>query len=49
MFRCWRVREDIKNLDKQFIAMNISPGGCADLLAVTYMLYFLENQIKMSS
>lgn len=37
--------EDIENLDKQFISMNISPGGCADLLAITYMLYFLENSI----
>lgn len=37
--------EDIENLDKQYISMNISPGGCADLLAITYMLYFLENTI----
>lgn len=35
--------EDIENIDKQFIDMNISPGGCADLLAITYMLYFMEE------
>jgi holo-ACP synthase/triphosphoribosyl-dephospho-CoA synthase len=35
----------IENLDKQFIDMNISPGGCADLLAITYMLYFIEEYI----
>lgn len=37
--------EDIENLDKEFISLNISPGGCADLLAITFMLYFLENTI----
>jgi holo-ACP synthase/triphosphoribosyl-dephospho-CoA synthase len=35
----------IEKLDKQFINMNISPGGCADLLAITYMLYFIEEYI----
>jgi holo-ACP synthase/triphosphoribosyl-dephospho-CoA synthase len=39
------LTEDIVNLDKQFIDMNISPGGCADLLAITYMLYFIEEYI----
>lgn len=33
----------ICKLDKEFIEMNISPGGCADLLSITYMLYFVEN------
>lgn len=36
-------REKILELDKEFIQKNISPGGSADLLAVTLMLYFLEN------
>ncbi len=31
----------LDTLDADFIAENISPGGCADLLAVTLMLYFL--------
>ena len=37
------VMNFIRNLDKKFIEMNISPGGCADLLAITFMLYFLEE------
>ncbi|MHC1771151.1 MAG: triphosphoribosyl-dephospho-CoA synthase CitG [Flexilinea sp.] len=32
-----------KALDEDFIRKNISPGGCADLLAVSYYLYCLEN------
>lgn len=33
----------IESLDDAFIARNLSPGGCADLLAVTYFLYRLEQ------
>lgn len=36
-------RETIKALDREFIKKNLSPGGSADLLAICYMLYFLEN------
>ena len=36
-------REVIEQLDKEFIEKNLSPGGSADLLAVTYFLYFLEQ------
>lgn len=32
----------IEELDKQFIRENLSPGGSADLLALTYFLYFLK-------
>ncbi len=36
------VREsDVWALDDEFIRLNISPGGCADLLALTYYLYEL--------
>ena len=35
--------ESLYQLDKEFTEMNISPGGCADLLSVCYMLYFLKN------
>lgn len=35
-------REIIEELDKQFIQENLSPGGSADLLALTYFLYFLQ-------
>jgi len=30
-------------LNDQFIKDNISPGGCADLLAITYMLHFVTT------
>ena len=36
-------KEFIKEMDKTFIEKNISPGGSADLLAVTMMLYMIEN------
>lgn len=31
--------ESIEDLDRQFIKQNLSPGGSADLLAITYFLY----------
>ncbi|MBP3645793.1 MAG: citrate lyase holo-[acyl-carrier protein] synthase [Clostridia bacterium] len=34
---------DLEDMDDRFIERNISPGGSADLLAVTYFLHFLEN------
>jgi len=37
----------LNRIDEQFILMNISPGGCADLLALTFMLYFIENKLVM--
>lgn len=40
-------RDYIENLDREFIEKNISPGGAADLLAVTLMLYMLENGDKI--
>lgn len=33
----------LEALDDAFIARNLSPGGCADLLAVTYFLHRLKN------
>ena len=35
--------EQVAKLDDAFIARNLSPGGCADLLAVTYFLWALQN------
>ncbi len=32
--------EDAAQLDRQLTAENISPGGCADLLALTYLIAF---------
>ena len=33
----------LSQLDKAFIQKNLSPGGSADLLALTYFLYFLQG------
>lgn len=30
-------------LDREMTALNLSPGGCADLLAVCYFLHFVES------
>ncbi len=35
-----------KALDDNFIKENISPGGSADLLALTYFIHFFENEYK---
>lgn len=35
------TKEILEELDRQFIEKNLSPGGSADLLALTYFLYFL--------
>lgn len=34
-------RDVLKQLDDSFIQRNLSPGGCADLLAITYFMHFL--------
>lgn len=36
-------KEFIKDMDREFINENISPGGAADLLAVNIALYIIEN------
>jgi triphosphoribosyl-dephospho-CoA synthase CitG len=38
--------EQVHALDADFIDQNINPGGCADLLAVALMLYFLTQPEK---
>jgi holo-ACP synthase/triphosphoribosyl-dephospho-CoA synthase len=38
-----------KVLDDDFIKENISPGGCADLLAISFFLYFLETEIMQDN
>lgn len=35
--------KEIRNLDEQFIKMNISPGGCADLAAATIFLFWVSR------
>lgn len=39
------TREEIEALDDNFIEKNLSPGGCADLLAVTYFLHKTKNGV----
>lgn len=34
----------LKQMNAMFVARNLSPGGCADLLAVTVLFYTLENE-----
>lgn len=38
--------EELSRLDDDFIRQNLSPGGSADLLAMTYFLYFLTTERK---
>jgi len=35
------AKEVLEELDRQFVEKNLSPGGSADLLALTYFLHFL--------
>ena len=37
-------RRELEELDRDFVERNLSPGGSADLLAVSYYLYFLEQE-----
>lgn len=43
-----RGKSMVLKMDKDFIEKNISPGGSADLLAVTLLLYFLENGDRLN-
>ena len=36
--------ELLREMDAAFIRRNLSPGGTADLLALTYLLYFLKTE-----
>lgn len=40
-------RAHIEAMDREFIDRNISPGGSADLLAVSLMIYILKNGDKI--
>ena len=37
-------REALQQLDEDFTAQNLSPGGSADLLAATFFFYFLQKE-----
>ncbi|HCC00429.1 MAG TPA: triphosphoribosyl-dephospho-CoA synthase CitG, partial [Ruminococcaceae bacterium] len=36
-----------QKLDQEFIAQNISPGGSADILALSYFLHFLKQDFNL--
>ena len=38
-----RSMDLLNDLDRRFIQQNLSPGGCADLLALTYFLHFMDE------
>ena len=38
------TRQMLEELDRRFTAQNLSPGGTADLLAMTLMLHFLKEE-----
>ena len=42
-------KETLNSLDHQYITDNLSPGGCADLLAVGLMFHFLETAGMIAS
>ncbi len=35
----------LEQMNRKFISANLSPGGSADLLAICYFLYFLEQEV----
>lgn len=43
------VIEWTEALDKEYLILNISPGGAADLLIITFMAYFMEQDITAPS
>ena len=42
--RTYPDRETLETLDRAYTAQNLSPGGCADLLALCWMLHFLREE-----
>ena len=38
-----KKNQDLRLLDEYFMQRNLSPGGCADLLAVCWLLHFLRE------
>ncbi len=37
------TKEEVQAIDRRFISYNVSPGGCADLLAILYFLWLWEQ------
>ena len=38
------LTQTLEALDRAFIQKNLSPGGTADLLALTFLLHFLKEE-----
>ena len=41
IFAADNFEQEFSKLNDEFVKLNISPGGCADLLAVCFLLYFI--------
>lgn len=39
-------QKTLERLDEEFVRRNLSPGGTADLLALTFLLHFLKEEAK---
>ncbi len=42
-------RAALEALDREMTERNLSPGGCADLLAITYFLHFCSDQASIAA
>ena len=38
---------DIYEFDRELIEKNLSPGGCADILAATWLIWNIENKLSV--
>lgn len=43
LFEADDMIDNLQKMNEQFISLNISPGGCADLLAICFLLYFIAE------
>ena len=43
LIECDDIENQFEQLNKEFVTLNISPGGCADLLAICFLLYFTAH------
>ena len=39
-------QETLNEMDREYIRRHLSPGGCADLLALCWMLHFLKDEVS---
>ena len=41
-----RALRELEEMNQEFIRRNLSPGGCADLLAISLFFFRLEEEIR---